>query len=105
MAGPSSGLLGRFSADSCLIADYCLVFHFTSDPTGYSWHGDFQNGWDTEVLQTAIDTCNNPNDGTGDGVIEACKALVLQDDAVSKTCKAVPELTETIGGQLDKLPG
>ncbi|CAE6514856.1 unnamed protein product [Rhizoctonia solani] len=77
----------------------------TGDPTGYSWHGDFQNGWDTSVLQTAIDTCNNPNDDTINGVIEACKVFKLQDDAVGKACKAVPELTETVDGQLTKLPG
>ncbi|KAF8753690.1 hypothetical protein RHS01_06668 [Rhizoctonia solani] len=92
-------------ADRWTEADGWPFVWSTGDATGYSWHGDFQNGWDTQVLQTAIDTCNNPNDDTGSGVIEACKALVLQDDAVSKTCKAVPELTETIGGQLTKLPG
>ncbi|KAL0961314.1 hypothetical protein HGRIS_006272 [Hohenbuehelia grisea] len=37
----------------------------TGDPTGYSWHGDFQNGWDTVALQNAIDKCDNPNDQTG----------------------------------------
>lgn len=37
------------------------------DPTGYSWHADFQNGWDVNVLQNAIDQCDNPNDQTGNG--------------------------------------
>jgi hypothetical protein len=37
------------------------------DPTGYSWHADFQNGWDTTALQNAIDKCDNPNDQTGSG--------------------------------------
>ncbi|KAF8753691.1 hypothetical protein RHS01_06669 [Rhizoctonia solani] len=56
----------------------------TGDPTGYSWHGDFQNGWETSVLQKAIDTCNNPNDDTINGIIEACKAFKLQDDVVGR---------------------
>lgn len=25
----------------------------------YGWHGDFYNGWDRQVLQTAIDTCTS----------------------------------------------
>ena len=47
--------------DTCAIDD--------SDPTGYSLHGDFQSGWDVDVLQNAIDHCNNPNDDTGAGVV------------------------------------
>ncbi|KAF8684542.1 hypothetical protein RHS04_01261 [Rhizoctonia solani] len=77
----------------------------TGDPTGYSWHGDFQNGWETSVLQKAIDTCNNPNDDTINGIIEACKAFKFQDDVVGKACKAAPELTEAVDGKLAKLPG
>jgi hypothetical protein len=30
----------------------------TGDPTGYGLHGDFQNGWDVDVLQDALNTCN-----------------------------------------------
>ena len=57
------------------------------------------------MLQQAIDTCNNPNDDTINGNIEACKVLKLQDDNASKACKAVPELTEVVDGKLAKLPG
>ena len=30
----------------------------TGDPTGYGLHGDFQNGWDVDILQDALNTCN-----------------------------------------------
>ncbi|TYZ66846.1 hypothetical protein PybrP1_002465 [[Pythium] brassicae (nom. inval.)] len=31
------------------------------DTTGYSFHGDFLNGWDVDVLQAAIDKCSDKN--------------------------------------------
>ncbi|KAJ7680105.1 hypothetical protein B0H17DRAFT_1206094 [Mycena rosella] len=75
----------------------------TGDPTGFSWHGDFQNGWDTTALQNAIDNCNNPNDPTGSGITEACSFLTVKTADLSNTCKI--KAIETIGGQLAKLPG
>lgn len=30
----------------------------TGDPTGYGLHGDFQNGWDVDLLQNALNTYN-----------------------------------------------
>ncbi|KAF8602380.1 hypothetical protein BDV93DRAFT_545387 [Ceratobasidium sp. AG-I] len=78
----------------------------TGDPTGYSWHGDFQNGWETAALQNAIDFCNNPNDDTGNGVVEACKYLTVIPAATANQCKITnPEVTETVSGTLAKLPG
>lgn len=80
----------------------------TGDPTGLSWHGDFQNGWDVTALQNAIDDCNNPNDETWDGVTEACSYLTVQDASVASTCKAQVVVEETVGGDgviLDRLPG
>lgn len=79
----------------------------TGDPTGFSWHGDFQNGyaalnmsceeteglqlfpyrWETTALQNAIDKCNNKNDDTGSGVTEACKFLTVRKASVANTCK------------------
>jgi hypothetical protein len=38
------------------------------DPTGYGYHGDFLDGWDKNVLQTAIDTCTSDS-----GIIEYCE--------------------------------
>ncbi|KAJ7800475.1 hypothetical protein B0H14DRAFT_3113904 [Mycena olivaceomarginata] len=77
----------------------------TGDPTGFSWHGDFQNGWDITALQNAIDNCNNPNDDTGKGIAEACRFLTVKSAALANTCKIAPLVKETINGTLSKLPG
>ncbi|KAL1745622.1 hypothetical protein HDZ31DRAFT_62935 [Schizophyllum fasciatum] len=80
----------------------------TGDPTGLSWHGDFQNGWETDALQSAIDECDNPNDDTGNGSTEACKFLTVQDASTADKCKIQPVVDEVVGGsgvKLDKLPG
>ncbi|KAK7042128.1 WSC domain protein [Favolaschia claudopus] len=75
------------------------------DPTGFGWHGDFSNGWDTNALQNAIDKCNNPNDQTGNGVAEACSFLTVKSAASSNQCKINPVVKETIDGKLSALPG
>jgi len=77
----------------------------TGDPTGFSWHGDFQNGWDPVLFQNAIDTCDNPNDDTGNGDTAACALFTEQTADVAATCKIAPVVTETITGNLTKLPG
>ncbi|KAJ7240636.1 hypothetical protein B0H12DRAFT_51867 [Mycena haematopus] len=77
----------------------------TGDPTGFSWHGDFQNGWDTTALQDAIDDCNNPNDATGSGDTAACSYLTVNTAANANTCKIAPVVNEVINGTLAKLPG
>ncbi|KAF7333849.1 WSC domain protein [Mycena venus] len=82
----------------------------TGDPTGFSWHGDFQNGiqsfsWDTTALQNAIDQCDNPNDQTGQGITEACRFLTVKPAALSNECKINPVVNEVINGKLTKLPG
>ncbi|KAB5594541.1 WSC domain containing protein [Ceratobasidium theobromae] len=86
-------------------ADGWPFVYANGDPTGYGWHGDFQNGWDTQALQTAIDKCNDPSNDTINGVIDACQYLTLQTADTAKTCKATPERAETIDGKLAKLPG
>jgi hypothetical protein len=45
------------------------------DPTGYSYHGDFFNGWDINILKKAINECNSSS-----GVIEECTILDLYTD-------------------------
>ncbi|KAG8723738.1 hypothetical protein FRC09_001945 [Ceratobasidium sp. 395] len=75
------------------------------DPTGYSWHGSLQNGWNTTALQNAIDKCNNPNDQTGTGITEACPFLTVAPAATQNKCKIASEVKESIDGQLAKLPG
>ncbi|KAJ7629679.1 hypothetical protein DFH06DRAFT_1102218 [Mycena polygramma] len=77
----------------------------TGDPTGFSWHGDFQNGWDTTALQSAIDQCNNPNDPTGSGITAACNFLNVTPAAFANQCKIAPVTKEVVNGTLTKLPG
>ncbi|KAF8158279.1 hypothetical protein B0H34DRAFT_846084 [Crassisporium funariophilum] len=77
----------------------------TGDPTGYSWHADFQNGWDTNALQNAIDQCDNPNDETGSGKTEACRFLTVLPVAQADQCRTPAIVKETIDGKLAKLPG
>ncbi|KIY62290.1 hypothetical protein CYLTODRAFT_494741 [Cylindrobasidium torrendii FP15055 ss-10] len=77
----------------------------TGDATGYSWHGDFQNGWDVDVQQKAIDLCNNPNDDTINGVLEACKHVTVLDAAVANNCKIPAVVDEDVDGPMDSLPG
>ncbi|KAF8154801.1 hypothetical protein B0H34DRAFT_661187 [Crassisporium funariophilum] len=80
-------------------------FVYCTDTTGYSWHGDFQNGWDTNALQNAIDKCNNPNDPTGSGITETCPFLTVAQAATADKCKVNAMVNEVVDGQLSKLPG
>ncbi|KAM5351483.1 hypothetical protein ACJ41O_004206 [Fusarium nematophilum] len=68
------------------------------DVTGYSNHGDFMAGWDEEVLQHIIDTCN-----TGFNGMDNCPGLLygLNDGE----CTIESEVDEKIDGTLSKLPG
>ena len=68
------------------------------DPTGYSLHGDFINGWDTNTLQTIIDTCNAadagmdkcPNIPGGLSDVQDCKLPNMVPEAVSGTMSLLP---------------
>ncbi|KAF2818101.1 hypothetical protein CC86DRAFT_238970, partial [Ophiobolus disseminans] len=51
------------------------------DHRGYSYHGDFQNGWDTDVLQRAINNCRNSL-----GLIDDCKEFSLQSPSKASRC-------------------
>ncbi|PWW78338.1 WSC-domain-containing protein [Tuber magnatum] len=70
------------------------------DPTGYSLHGDFINGWDVDVLQKAIDTCNSAS-----GAVEECSVFKFFERERSQDCMVPPRVEEQTTGWLDKLPG
>jgi len=71
------------------------------DPTGYGYHGDFVNGWDVNVLQSAITTCTDAS-----GVIEKCKAFTLQPDSAMNTCKKLAHIPEPVlENNMKTLPG
>jgi hypothetical protein len=53
--------------------------------SGSSYHGDFQNGWDIDVLQQAIDSCTNPS-----GLIEDCSIFSLQSPTQASQCVLLP---------------
>ncbi|CAJ2502963.1 Uu.00g103570.m01.CDS01 [Anthostomella pinea] len=76
-----------------------FVFSY-GDPTGTGYHGDFVNGWDVDVLQTAINTCNSAS-----GVVEECGAFTFRKDDDMKACKALSRVDEPITGVLAALPG
>ncbi|KAL7269705.1 hypothetical protein RUND412_007620 [Rhizina undulata] len=70
------------------------------DPTGYSLHGDFVNGWEVSVLQNAIDQCTNNS-----GVIEQCPYFNFFPDRVTNDCFTPPRINEQTTGWMSKLPG
>ncbi|KAK0472168.1 hypothetical protein IW261DRAFT_1596974 [Armillaria novae-zelandiae] len=76
-----------------------------SDPTGYGWHGDFQNGWDVDALQRAIDQCNNPDNDTINGVFTACSVFNIISANTANQCRINAVVNEDTEGTLAKLPG
>ncbi|KAL1948678.1 hypothetical protein VTO73DRAFT_10484 [Trametes versicolor] len=74
------------------------------DTTGYGHHGDFQNGWDVDLLQTAIDTCTAAN-----GNVMDCPALAaVFDQAAADACVLETSIVdENIGltSPIAALPG
>ncbi len=70
------------------------------DATGYGFHGDFLNGWDVDVLQKAVDTCNDAG-----GVVENCPVFTQFTAAQCGQCKIPPTVNERVSGNLASLPG
>ncbi|MCJ1341011.1 hypothetical protein MMC09_006307 [Bachmanniomyces sp. S44760] len=73
------------------------------DTTGYGLHGDFINGWQGDLLQNAMDTCNSNDTGIADNP-PACPVLAGVN-ANADTCHIAPTLNEQTVGLLEKLPG
>lgn len=74
------------------------------DTTGAGFHGDFLNGWDTEVLREALEECAND----GGDTIDSCGPL--QGSHVKKGLKEYcpmmqPVDAEPVRGLIGKLPG
>lgn len=77
------------------------------DATGYGFHGDFQNGWDTQVLTNAISQCMGPNAVNDGGSIEGCPPFAATlDGNAGRNCPQQPSvINETVTGLLSQLPG
>ncbi|KAL6809183.1 COOH terminal WSC domain-containing protein [Trichoderma sp. SZMC 28013] len=68
------------------------------DVTGYGAHADFMAGWDEDLLQHIIDTCN-----AGDSGMDQCPGLFYGLN--SGDCTIAPLVNEQVTGTLTKLPG
>jgi hypothetical protein len=76
------------------------------DPTGYGFHGDFQNGWNDDALKSAINNCLV--DGQDDsGTLDDCPSLhPYWNPNFSDNCPTQPpQIAEPATGMIDKLPG
>ncbi|KIW13665.1 hypothetical protein PV08_08856 [Exophiala spinifera] len=76
------------------------------DPTGFGYHGDFICGWETGLLQEAINhaACTNPNSS---GLQEDCPLFTIQNQANATQCKL--EMPEALQHErinyVQELPG
>jgi hypothetical protein len=68
------------------------------DVTGYSSHADFIAGWDEELLQHIIDTCD-----AGTGGMDNCPGLFYGKN--TEECHIESGVDEEVDGTLSKLPG
>ncbi|KAL4790284.1 hypothetical protein BDV19DRAFT_341160 [Aspergillus venezuelensis] len=53
----------------------------TGDPTGFGYHGDFMHGWESGVLEEAVEKCTNPS-----GEVEDCEVFELQSETEQNLC-------------------
>ncbi|CAG8025670.1 unnamed protein product [Penicillium nalgiovense] len=69
--------------DTYAFKDYDGYFALANgDPTGFGYHGDFMQAWDSGVLQEAIDTCTSES-----GVIDECKVFDIQTENEQRQCQ------------------
>ena len=73
------------------------------DTTGYGFHGDFLNGWDTNVLSAGVKQCAN----TDSGAVEDCQpfAASLVKDFAQECPELAPIINEPVHGLINQLPG
>ena len=107
-SGPSFGPLGTSitisspSLPLSLSSQQALSLH--SDPTGYSFHGDFMSGWDETLLQNALDQCDTtPVQQSGN--VDACTILNKQSLVQAAACKAAVQVDDGPTDVRDALPG
>ena len=70
------------------------------DATGYGLHGNFLNGWDVNVLQNAVDNCND-----GSGQVSQCAAVTTYTASECQQCQIPTTVLENTSGSIAKLPG
>lgn len=72
---------------------------------GFGYHGDFITGWETNFLQSAINTCTNPS-----GRIQDCPLFNVVDEGKATSCQMRKSplqalFAENVLGPMAKLPG
>ena len=67
------------------------------DATGFSLHGDFLSGWDQDVMQHIIDTCD-----AGDAGMDKCPGI---ETVLEGECHIANPSPEVVDGVLAALPG
>ncbi|KAK8173458.1 hypothetical protein IWX90DRAFT_380644 [Phyllosticta citrichinensis] len=70
------------------------------DPTGYSFHADFLNGWTPGVLGNAMKTCN-----IGESGEPLSNCFEVNTDAERNACSQPAVVDEKVDGWLPALPG
>lgn len=93
-----------YSIDQVDASDGGSFMLANGDTTGYSYHGDFMNGWDPDVQADAVENCLA---STGSGTIDDCPVLQANNDPQSgSNCPQQPALVdEQVTGVLSALPG
>lgn len=74
------------------------------DTTGYGHHGDFQNGWDVDLLQNAIDNCADTNGN----VLDCPPLAAVYDQASADACVLETQIVDEDTGfvnPISSLPG
>jgi hypothetical protein len=95
-----------YSVNNVDKSDGGMFIFSQGDTTGYGFHGDFLNGWDADVLSSAISECMGAN-ATNEGQIGLCPPLQASvDPYFSINCPEQPPiLNEAVHGSLNVLPG